>query len=101
MSFAFHFVFLLFLGLFPSFDSGKNIEEETRFVKLDSTQLAELEKMVNPKPPETKPAAVKPKLKKQAEPKLLKKKPVRVASKKKPSKTKKVSKKQQPSTKVQ
>ncbi|MGD9158882.1 MAG: AgmX/PglI C-terminal domain-containing protein [Desulfobacteraceae bacterium] len=94
VSFAFHIVFLLFLGLFPSFDNGNNLDEEARFVKLDSNQLAELEKVVNPQPKPKPPApapVVEPKLKKQAEPKLVKKQPVRTASKKKPSKTKKSS----------
>lgn len=85
VSFAFHIVFLLFLGLFPSFDNGKNMEDETRFVQLDSTQLAELEKVMNPqpKPPPPKPPAVMPE--QQIEPTVLKKKPEKVASNKKPS----------------
>jgi len=93
VSIVFHLVFLTFLGLFPSFESGKEMEEETRFVKLDATQLGQLENVVNsqPKPAVPKPV-VKPKSKERAEPKVIKKKPVRVASKKKPSKTKKASK---------
>ncbi len=94
VSFAFHIVFLTFLGLFPSFDSGKKIEDEARFVQLDTNQLAELEKVMKPqpkpKPPEPAPV-VEPQLKKEPKPAVLKKEPVRVASNKKPSKSKTVS----------
>lgn len=95
VSLTFHIVFLAFLGLFPSFQEENKVEDEPRFVKFDLTQLAELEKMVNPQP-KPKPIApkpvVKPKLAKKTKAKVLKKQPVRTASKKKPSKVKKSAK---------
>ncbi len=91
ISFTFHIVFLLFLGLFPSFDVPEKPEDETRFVQLDSTQLKELEKIVTPKPkpqPPVKPAAAPP-AKKIVKSKKVKEQQVRTASsKKKPSKKK-------------
>ena len=95
VSFAFHIVFLTFLGLFPSFDSGNKMEDESRFVQLDTNQLAQLEQVVKPQPKPEPPApapVVEPKLKKQDKPKLVKKQRVMTASKKKPSKSKTTSK---------
>ncbi len=93
VSFAFHVVFLLFLGLFPSFQNTNKPVEETRFVQLDTNQLTELEKVVNPqlkpepKPPEP-PPVVKPTVEKMAEQKVSKNEPVKTASAKKPSEVK-------------
>ena len=112
VSILFHIFFLTFLGLFPSFQGGQKIEDETRFVKLDSNQLAELEKMFNkapeqrskppapkPKPPKSKakkpektikPKTVdKPKVVEKTESKMLKKKQtLQTAAKKEPPKVK-------------
>ena len=93
VSLVFHIVFFAFLGLFPSFQNEKT-EEEPRFVKLDSNQIAELEKMAKPQPKPEPPApapVVETKPAKVVKPRVAKNEPVRRASKKKPSKAKAAS----------
>ena len=88
VSVVFHIVFFAFLGLIPSFQNEK-IEDETRFVKLDTNQLAELEKLTEPqpKPEPPKPApVVETKPTKVAESKVTKKTACQDSFKKKPSK---------------
>lgn len=93
-SFLFHLVFIAFLGLVPSFNVDDN-EPESHFVQLDQAQLAELEKMIQPKPKKPTPPPPPPK-KVEPPPKpvvkkktpVTKVKPNRVATKKKSKRNK-------------
>lgn len=94
VSLVFHIVFLTFLGFIPSFHSENKSVDEPRFVKLDSAQIAELEKVINPIPkpepkPEPKPPVQPPVkeqiVKKKPEPVIAKKEPVKLAADSKPS----------------
>jgi hypothetical protein len=88
-SLVFHLVFIAFLGLVPSFNADDG-ETESHFVQLDQDQLAELEKIIQPKPKPKKPTPPPPKkvapppkpvVKKETP--VTKVKPKRVAGKKK------------------
>ncbi|MBN1906348.1 MAG: FHA domain-containing protein [Deltaproteobacteria bacterium] len=98
VSLVFHIVFLTFLGFIPSFHSENKPVDEPRFVKLDSAQFAELEKVIKPLPepekkpepkPEPKPSVQPPVkeqiVKKKPEPVIAKKEPVKLAADSKPS----------------
>ncbi|NLD37283.1 MAG: AgmX/PglI C-terminal domain-containing protein [Desulfatiglans sp.] len=94
VSLVFHIVFLTFLGFIPSFHSENKPDDGPRFVKLDSAQIAELEKVINPLPqhepkPEPKspaqPPVKEPIVKKKPEPVITKKEPVKLAADSKPS----------------
>jgi hypothetical protein len=89
-SLVFHLVFIAFLGLFPSFNADDG-EPESHFVQLDQDQLAELEKIIQPKPKKPTPPPPPPPKKEEPPPKpvvkkeapVTKVKPNRVAAKKK------------------
>ncbi len=92
-SIVFHVFFIAFLGLVPSFSPDKSEIDETRFVHLDETQMAELAKLAKPvpKPQVSPPVKPKPKPKAKAKPKpkpkpqLAKKKTTKPAPKPKKS----------------
>jgi hypothetical protein len=91
VSLMFHVVFITFLGLIPSFQTEKKISEEPRFVKLDSSQIAELEKVIKPQPkPELRPEPKKPEPKPPVQPptkeQMAKNKPEPVKTKNEPVK---------------
>ncbi|MDJ0782187.1 MAG: AgmX/PglI C-terminal domain-containing protein [Desulfosarcinaceae bacterium] len=92
-SFVFHIVFIAFLGLFPSFNADDS-ELESHFVQLDQQELAELEKIINPKPKKPAPPPPPKKIEPPPKPVVQKKipvtkvKPNKVASKKKSKKPK-------------
>ncbi len=89
VSLVFHIVFLTFLGFIPSFQNENKTADEPRFVQLDSTQIAELEKVIKPQPkpeikPEPKKVEPKPPAQQPVKEQLAKNKPEPVTTKKEP-----------------
>ncbi len=101
-SIVFHFVFIAFLGLIPSFGPEIAQHDEARFVQLDEKQLAELEKLTKPavkKPVKTASARPKPQPKPKPKPKPVEAKKILPKSTKKVPKKAKVASTKPPAKK--